>query len=307
MTRELSVRERVVQLLSSPRAKKAITIGPPLVWVVLLILAPLAFLVTVSFASIDDAYNIIWVFSIDNYVALFQAEGLQFWQTPFVRAFGMSLFVAITTTVVTLLLALPVAYFLARCSGRVFKITFYLVILPFFTVYLVRVYSWYLVFGDSGAINVLLQTIGVTNQSIGALDYGWLAIIVALVHAFLPYMLFTLYASFDGFDFSLIDAARDLGANRRETFTDIVVPRILPGMIGGSVFVFAPSLGAFVAPQILGQGKVQMIGQLMGMRINSLYAIGYGSAVSLFIIIPTVIAFVVGFKYAAFDIGGGGA
>ena len=305
MTADSTLRERVLSTISSERARKSITVGPPLVWLLLLMLVPLIFLITVSFATIDDSYQIVWKLSVDNYVGLFQVDGLRFWETPFFRGYVISLFIAITTTVLTLLLALPVAYFLARRSGRVFKIVFYFVLLPFFTVYLVRAYSWYLMFGGSGVINSTLQTVGLIDQPMAAFDYGLIPIIVTLAHAFFPYMLFTLYASFDGLDFSLIEAAQDLGATRRETFTDVVVPLIMPGIIGGSVFVFVPSLGAFVTPQILGQSKIQMIGQLIGTRVNTLYAIGYGSAASFFIIVPTVIAFVIGFKYAAFSTVGG--
>jgi len=283
----------------------SVTVGPALIWLLLLMFVPLAFLVTVSFATVNESYQIVWQFSVSNYIDLFQSEELRVWETPFFQGYVISLFIAIVTTVVTLLLALPVAYFLARRSGRVFKIVFYFVLLPFFTVYLVRAYSWYLMFGGSGVINATLQKVGLIDQPLAAFDYGLIPIIITLAHAFFPYMLFTLYASFDGLDFSLVEAAQDLGATRRETFTDVVLPLVMPGIVGGSVFVFVPSLGAFVTPQILGQSKIQMIGQLIGTRVNTLYAIGYGSAASLFIIIPTIIAFVIGFKYAAFSTVGG--
>lgn len=305
MSVDQTLRERVLSTLSTERAKKTITVGPPLVWLLLLMFIPLVFLVTVSFATVSESYQIIWEFSVNNYVGLFQSGDLKIWQTPFFRGYVISLFIAVVTTVVTLLLALPVAYFLARQSGRVFKVVFYFVLLPFFTVYLVRAYSWYLMFGGSGVINVTLQKIGLIDQPLAAFDYGLIPIIITLAHAFFPYMLFTLYASFDGLDFSLVEAAQDLGATRSETFTDIVLPLVMPGIIGGSIFVFVPSLGAFVTPQIIGQSKIQMVGQLIGTRVNTLYAIGYGSAASLFIIIPTVIAFGIGFKYAAFSTVGG--
>lgn len=300
-----SVRKRLLASLSSERARRAVTVGPPLIWLLSLLLVPTAFLVAVSFAGVSESYQILWEFSIENYVDLFDVEGLAVWETPFVRAYAISLFVAAVTTVLTLVLAMPVAYFLSRRSGRVFQLTFYFVLLPFFTVYLVRAYSWYLLFGGSGAINASLTALGLIDEPIEAFGYGLVPIIVALTHAFFPYMLFTLYASFDGLDFSLVEAARDLGASRTETFRDVVLPLVTPGIVGGCVFVFVPALGAFVTPQLLGQSKIQMIGQLMGTRINSLYAIGYGSAVSLFVVLPVLLVFAAGVRYSAFGAAGG--
>jgi spermidine/putrescine transport system permease protein len=304
--RTTTVRQRVVGAFSSSLSRLGITVGPSLIWLSLLLLAPLTFMVTMSFLTVDTfTYEIIWDQpTVENYTGLFSGSG-PFWETAFFRSLSLSYFIASVTTVLCLVLAFPLAYFLARRDDRTFKIVIFLVLLPFFTMYLVRAYSWLLMFGPSGAINDTLVRLGIVDGPIEALNYGVLAIIVGLTHAYFPYMLLSLYASLDGLDFSLIEAARDLGASRTSALKDIILPLVLPGIISGSLFVFVPSLGAFITPRFLGQGKVLMIGQLIEERISSLYAIDYGSAASMFIVISVVLAFALAFRYVSIeDLGG---
>ena len=300
-----SARERAVGAFTSRASKLGITAGPALIWLFLLLLTPLTFMVAVSFTTVDTlTYEIIWEPTLDNYEQLFAGQG-PFWQTAFFQSLALSYFIAAVTTVLCLVLAFPLAYLLARRGGTTFKVVIFLVLLPFFTMYLVRAYSWYLMFGPSGVINSTLVRLGIIDGPLGLFNYGVPAIIVGLTHAYFPYMLLSLYASLDGLDFSLTEAARDLGASRVQTLKDVIVPLVLPGIISGSLFVFVPALGAFITPRFLGQGKVLMIGQLIENRINSLYAIGYGSAASMFIVASIVVAFAVAFRYVSIeDLGG---
>jgi spermidine/putrescine transport system permease protein len=302
--RSESLREQLVGRFASRQSQLALTTTPGLIWLLLLLLAPLTFMVSVSFLNVNDAYQIVWAPTMENYGQLFAGDGA-FWQTAFFDSLLLSYFIAAVTTVLCLVLAFPLAYLLARRGGTTFKVVIFLVLLPFFTMYLVRAYSWYLMFGPNGVINSTLMRIGLTNGPLGIFNYGVPAIIVGLTHAYFPYMLLSLYASLDGLDFSLVEAARDLGASRSESLKDVIVPLVLPGIISGSLVVFVPSLGAFITPRFLGQGKVLMIGQLIEERINSLYAIGYGSAASMFIVLSIVVAFAVAFRYVSIeDLGG---
>ncbi|WP_416839767.1 ABC transporter permease [Haloferax sp. DFSO52] len=303
-TQDSTRRERLLKSLSGRRETLGITLGPSLIWLGLLLVAPLTFMISVSFMQVNEAYQIVWQPTLSNYGLLFEYDG-PFWQAPFFKSLVLSYSIAFVTTVLCLVLAFPLAYLLARRDGRTFKIVIFLVLLPFFTMYLVRAYSWLLMFGPNGVINSTLMNIGLTSGPLEFFNYGTMPIIVGLTHAYFPYMLLSLYASLDGLDFSLVEAARDLGASRVETLKDVIVPLALPGIISGSLFVFVPSLGAFITPQFLGQGKVLMIGQFIEERINSLYAIDYGSAASMFIVVSIVIAFAVAFRYVTIeDIGG---
>ncbi|WP_241991849.1 ABC transporter permease, partial [Halorubrum sp. SS7] len=178
-------------------------------------------------------------------------------------------------------------------------------LLPFFTMYLVRAYSWVLMFGPGGVINSTLMNWGLIDAPLAIFNYGIPAIIVGLTHAYFPYMLLTLYASLDGLDFSIIEAARDLGASRVEVFRDHVIPLTLPGIIGGSLFVFVPSVGAFITPTFLGQGKIQMIGMLIENRVAGTYSIGYASAASMFVLVSIIGAMVLAFRYVSIEELGG--
>lgn len=294
----------MIRAFSSTRRRLGLTVGPSLVWLLLLLLAPLTFMVAVSFLQVNDAYQIIYQPTLANYGNLFAGPG-PFWESSFFKSLVLSYELAFVTTVVCLVLAFPLAYLLARRGGRTFKFVIFLVLLPFFTMYLVRAYSWFLMFGSNGVINSTLVTLGVVSGPVHLFDFGKFAIVVGLTHAYFPYMLLSLYASLDGLDFSLVEAARDLGASRTETLRDIIVPLVLPGIISGSLFVFVPSLGAFITPRFLGQGKVLMIGQLIEQRIDSLYAINYGGAASMFIVVSIVVAFALAFRYVSIeDLGG---
>jgi len=296
-TADDTLRQRFVKLFTTENSRIAITIGPGLVWLIGLLLAPLIFLVAVSFTTTSASYQIIWEPTLASYTDLLIREDMAFWETPFFRSVILSYYIGAMTTVMTIIAAFPVAYVLARLDGRKFRILIYFVLLPFFTVYIVRAYSWFLMFGRSGIINASLMRLGLTQEPVEFFGYGVPAIIVALTHSFFPYMLLTLYASLDGLDFSLIEAARDLGAGRIGVVRDVIIPLTLPGLISGAVFVFVPAIGAFLTPVLLGQGKVLMVGQLIANRVQNLYAIGYGSAAAMFLMVSIIIAFAVAFRY----------
>jgi spermidine/putrescine transport system permease protein len=294
------------QILTTKQGKVAITAGPATVWILLLLLAPMIFMVIVSFLEVSrETYDIIFEPTLKNYQALFDSS-LGFWESPFVKALLLSYGIAIISTILCLTLAFPLAYLLAKRGGQTFKVVIFLVLLPFFTMYLVRAYSWVLMFGQGGVLNSTLLSIGLISEPIELLNYGVFAILVGLTHAYFPYMLLTLYASLDGIDFSLVDAARDLGASRVAVMKDHILPLTAPGIVGGSLFVFVPSVGAFITPRFLGQGKVQMIGILIEGRVNGGYAIGYASAASMFVLISIVAAMVLTFRYVSIEELGGG-
>ena len=307
-------RAAVVRVLSRRRSLLGVTVGPGAVWILLLLVAPLVFMVAVSFASVSNVtYEIIWEPTLDSYRALvaggtevlFEVGSFQYRATAFEKAVLLSYGIATVTTVLCLVLAFPLAYLLARRSDRLFKVVVFFVLLPFFTMYLVRAYSWVLMFGQGGVINRTLMAAGVVSEPIGIFGYGIPAVVVGLTHAYFPYMLLTLYASLDGLDFSMLEAARDLGASRIDLVRDHIIPLTLPGIVGGSLFVFVPSVGAFITPAILGRGKVQMIGILIERRVIDGFNIAYASAASMFIIVSIVGGMFLIFRYVSLDELGG--
>ncbi|MCF2166138.1 ABC transporter permease [Halobacterium salinarum] len=286
------------RLVGSPRARLAALLAPSGGLLVALLFAPLSFMIAVSFARVSDASRIIWHPTAANYTALVDAT--PFWSTPFVTSLLLSVGIAAATTVVCLVAAYPVAYALARRDrGR--RVVFFLVLLPFFTMYLVRVYSWYLLFGDGGVLNDIATVLGV--GPVDAFGFGVPAIVVGLAHAQFPYMLLTLYAGIEAVDFDVLEAARDLGASRRAVFRDVLLPLTLPNVVAGSLFVFVPAFGSFVAPRFLSGSTVLLVGQLIAGRIDS-FNIASASAAATVVVVLIAAAFGVAARYTDASAGG---
>ncbi|QKY20560.1 ABC transporter permease [Halolamina sp. CBA1230] len=291
-------RERLMSRLRSEKRKLAVTTGPSLLWLALFLLAPVALMTALSFARVNPTtFQVIWEPNLESYRALFQGG-------TFTSIVLLSFKIAVVTTIITMALAFPVAYALVTRLERSFGVVIFLVLLPFFTMYIVRAYSWLLLFGDGGILNTVFRRLGLLGTT-NLFPYGEAAVVVGLVHAYFPYMLLSLYASLDGVDFALVEAARDLGASRVETFVDVIFPLVLPGMIAGSLFVFVPSLGAFITPRFLGQGKILMLGMYIEQRVGALYQVDYASAASMIIVLTILILFGLSFRYIDIeDLGG---
>lgn len=294
-------RERLLRYFRSTRSRLGITIGPAAIWLALFMVVPLLFLVAVSFTVTDEQYNIVWAFTLANYEDLLIREGLSVWETPFVQSLYVSYGIATATTLSTLVISFPAAYYLARRGGRFVRITMFFLLVPFFSVYIVRMYAWFAIFGNGGVANDLLLATGIFDGPLGVFSYGMFPTIVALTHAFVPYMLLTLYATLNGIDFSLLEAAQDLGASRLGAFRDVVIPLVTSGIITGSVFVFIPALGAYLAPELLGRGRILMIGQMIVNRVYTQYSIGYGSAIAMFIAIAVLATFVIVYRVSGVE------
>lgn len=293
--------DQVLDRFRDDRNRIGVTVGPAAAWLAMFVLLPLVFLVVVSFTTTNEQYEIVWRPTLVNYEALIFREGYSIWETPFARALRFSYLIALLTTVSSLVIALPVAYLLARRSGRFVRVTLFFLLVPFFSIYIVRIYAWFMIFGQGGAANSILLQTGLIGAPLRLFDFGIVPTLVSLTHAFVPYMLLTLYANLDGIDFTLVDAARDLGAGPLEAFRDVVLPLITSGILAGSVFVFIPSLGAFVAPEILGKGKFLMFGQMIVTRIHYQYNIGYGSAVAIFVGIAVLVTFVLIYRLSGLE------
>jgi spermidine/putrescine transport system permease protein len=223
---------------------------PGLIWLLLFFAVPLGIILLISFAH--RAGPIQWGFSLDNYLRLLDPL---YWTGPFWNSLGL----AALTTIVSLLLGYPVAYSIARRSGLVKNLLLFLVILPFFTNFLVRIYAWFILLRPEGWIALLLRSLGLDLALLGSP----VGVLIGLVYGYLPFMILPLYAALERFDFSLVEAAHDLGATRWQSFWKIILPLSRPGVSAGAVLVFIPVLGEFITPKLLGGGKVPMFGVLI--------------------------------------------
>lgn len=192
-----------------------------------------------------------------------------------------SIWIAGVTTIICLLVGYPLAFFIStRRKVWVRSVCLFLVILPFWTNFLVRTYAWRILLGDEGTINAILKSTGLIDESIRMLNTEF-AVLVGLVYGFLPFMVLPIYASIERFDFKFVDAAYDLGANDWSAFWRVVLPMTLPGVIAGCALVFIPSVGAFVTPDLLGGTRGLMIGNLIQRQFFGSGNMPLGSALSI--------------------------
>lgn len=256
-------------------------LGPPGLWIGALFILPMATMVLLSFWQVVD-YTIVADWTLANYERLIRPLYLGiFWRT---------IKIALIVTFISLVIGYPVAYFLARKTKRFQLILLVLVILPLWTSYLVRTYAWMLILGTNGAINQALQATGLTDAPVSWLLYSDFAVTLALVHIYLPFIILPLYAVLEKLDPRLLEAAKDLGGGRWRTFLHVTLPLSLPGIATGCLFVFIPSMGAFVTPELLGGARSIMIGSVVGQQFGVSYDYPLGSAMSLAILAIILVA-----------------
>ena len=235
---------------SRPALLTGLLLLPASLWYLALLVLPMAFVVVFSFGQKAKNGGYTPAFTLDNYGQVLKGAD------PFIE----SLKLAVGGTALTLFVALPLAYFLATRAGRRKGLFVLLLVIPFWTSFLIRTYSWLIVLGK-GNIG------GFIGGLVGDPDFRILgtpaAILIGLVYGYLPLMIFPLYVTLERMDRSLVEASKDLGAGRWATFRQITLPIALPGLVTGSILVFIPMMGEYVIPQILGYGRTFLIGNAL--------------------------------------------
>lgn len=248
---------------------------PTRLWLVVLFLAPLAIVCAYSLLTRGVYGGVEQPWTLESYRRL--ADPL--YGTILLRSVALSL----AATAICLLLGLPLALFISRAQRRR-NLYLQLVILPFWTSFLVRTYAWMFLLRDTGLVNTALIGLGVLREPLPLL-YNDGAVLLGLVYAFLPFMVLPLYATLERMDPALIEAAADLGARPWSTFFRVIVPLARPGAWAGILLVFIPCFGAYLTPDLLGGGKAVMIGNLVQNQFTSARDWPFGSAVSIILMI----------------------
>jgi len=235
----------------------------PYFWLLLFFAAPLAIVLKISLASpvmgqppytpLHEAGE--WLVNWDNYLLLFD-DGL------YIAALLNSLKIAAVSTLVTLLIGYPMAYAIARARESRRGLLMMLVILPFWTSFLIRVYAWMSILSTTGLLNSFLLWLGVIDRPLEIL-YTTFAIHLGIVYSYLPFMVLPLVATLSRMDLTLLEAAADLGAKPWQGFLRVTLPLSLPGILAGCLLVFIPATGEFVIPDLLGGPEALMIGKIM--------------------------------------------
>ena len=249
---------------------------------------PLCIIALYSFLAPGLYGGVEWSFYHWNYGRIFGwADGLnEIFEPIYLQILFRSLVFAAVTVVLTLLLCYPVAFWVSRLSERWRLVFMFLITLPFFCSLIVRLYAWLLILKPTGLLNSILLWTGLISEPLEIL-YTPTAVVLGMVYVMVPFMFLPLYASVDNLDRAQVEASLDLGANRMQTFFKVVLPQTLPGIMGGAVIVFIPSVGNFVVPDVLGGAKGLMIGNLVEQQFLSARNWPFGSALSM--IIMTVV------------------
>lgn len=240
--------------LSAGRVASWWLLGPGLLWMGLLFFLPLCLVGVISFAGRGTYGGIVWSFSLANYLDLLHPL--------YARILGQSILLAAGTTLLCLIMGFPLAYYIARAAPRRQGIWLLLVMIPFWTNFLVRTYAWMFILRTEGLFNTLLLKLGVITTPVELL-YSNTAVVIGLVYGYLPFMVLPLYVALERVDRTLVEAAWDLYATRWAVLWRIILPLAKPGIMAGCFLVFIPSLGAFLTPDLLGGARSMMIGNLI--------------------------------------------
>jgi ABC-type spermidine/putrescine transport system permease subunit I len=252
-------------------------LAPIILWQIVFFVCPMALLAVYSFWRLID-YKIDYTPTLYNYRDLF-SNPLLF------NALLLSLQVAVAVTIVCGVLAYPIAYFIAKKAGRWRVLLLILVIVPFWTSFILRAYAWKLLLGERGFINSGLSLLGLIDQPIQYLLYSPIATSIGLIYAFLPFYILPLYTSIDKVQDSWLAAAQDLGATPARTFFEVTFPLCIPGLVVGAVFTFIFAVGDYVIPQLLGGGKSLLIAQAIVLEFETSQNWPGGAALSMVLLV----------------------
>ena len=256
-----------------PMPGKRFVIGVPYVWLFIFFFLPFLILFYISFVDMGSdisPFKPIWdtttgvlKLKYENYWSIFRtgADGALF-KTLYVEAYFRSIWYAFCTAVLCLLIGYPFAYFIARAKPGIRPALLMMVMLPFWTSFLLRVYAWKGILADQGIVNQLLLSLGITSEPIQML-YTNVSMLIGMTYVYLPFMVLPLYANLVKMDFRLLEAAHDLGASPLKAFWLVTVPLSKAGIIAGFMLVFIPALGEFVIPSLLGGPENVMIGRVV--------------------------------------------
>lgn len=281
------------RLPPAERLTKWLVSGPPLVFLLLFFAAPGAIMVLASFRYPGEFGGLAPLFSGDPDVLhglTLETYRLFFGDVSYAEIFAKSIFIALLTSLICLLMAYPLALLIARSPKQRRDLMVLLVILPFASSFLIRVYAWMILLGPQAALSQIVNgVLGLLGFAPVHLLFSPFAVLVALVYVHLPFMILPLYANLENHDPVLLDAAQDLGANRWQRFWRVTFPLSLPGIFSGAALVFIPVLGVFAIPEILGGTGDMLVGNLIKDQFLGTRDWPFGSALSIMLILVVLL------------------
>ena len=265
------------------KRKESLAAYPYLVWSIIFIVVPLLLIVFYSF-TVNDNGTI--KFSLENYKRLLDPL--------YLKVFGRSIYLALASTFICLIVGYPVAYIIAKMKFSTRNVLILLFILPMWMNFLLRTYAWMAILGRNGVINSILSALGFNGLN---LLYNEGAVMLGMVYNFLPFMVLPIYTVLIKIDKNLINASYDLGANQVQTFFKVILPLSMPGVTSGITMAFMPAVSTFVISRLLGGGKTTLVGNIIEQQFTTLGDWHFGSALSIFMMLLILICMALMTRY----------
>lgn len=259
---------------------------PAVIWILALLVIPGLALIALSFAERGQYGNVVWNWSLENYSRLL-GYGIFGWSPDTIFILLRSIWVAFVTTLICVVLAYPLAFFIATRPARTRYLWLALVIIPFWTNLVIRTYAWQMLLSPEFPFAKVAHALGIIPAD-GALYPSAFAVYTGMITAFLPFVVMPLFSSVERLDWSLVEAAQDLYSSKVRAFFQGIWPQTLPGLTVGIILTFIPAMGMFVIPDLLGGAKYLLVGNLIQQQFYSSRDYPYGAAISLGLMILTL-------------------
>ena len=255
-------------------------LAPLYIYTLLFVAGPLIYMVVLSFQQRAEVWGVVHTFTLENYKNIL---------TPvYLQTFAESFKLALTSTALITLIGYPFGYFMAKLSAAWKKRLMLLIMIPFWTNSLIRLYGWIIIFRANGTLDKALMGLGLTDSPLKLL-YTYPAVVVGMVYALLQFMILAVYSSAEKMDWSLVEAARDLGASPLRAFCTVTLKLTLPGLLSGIILTFIPSMGLFFIADILGGNKVVLVGSLIQDQLMKAHNQPFAAALSLVLMVLTTL------------------
>lgn len=255
-------------------------------WMSIFFVIPMLIVFTYSFLTKGRYGGVKYIFTLKNY--------LDFFDPIFLKVLMKTIFISTSVTIITVIFAIPTAYYIARSKYK--KELLILIIIPFWTNFLIRIYAWISILGSHGVINNFLIKLGIINIPLKML-YNTGSVILITVYTSLPFAILPLYSVIEKFDFSLIESARDLGATNIQSFFKIFIPNIRSGIITAILFTFIPAMGSYAIPKLVGGTKATMLGNIITQHLTVTRNWPLASAISSMLILITSLGLLLFIRY----------
>ncbi|MBQ9458402.1 MAG: ABC transporter permease [Oscillospiraceae bacterium] len=241
--------------MNKPRSDRWwLCVAPLYAFSVVFVLGPVLYMIAISFAENEAGTGFRWTFTLENFARM---------RDPvYLRCFRESLRLALSTTVINVLLGYPFGYFMGRLGAKGKRRMLFLIMVPFWTSSLIRLYGWIILLQAKGVLNNALLSVGMLREPLKIL-YTYPAVLIGMIYGLLPFMILAVFSSVEKMDWTLVEAARDLGASRLKAFLTVTLRLTLPGLMSGVILTFIPSMGLFFIADLLGGNKIVLVGSLI--------------------------------------------